>query len=146
CARPLPRAAGRRPGSAAERLQARLLDAGELAAQPLVLALLLGRPLHAFVGEVALLQRVRLQVVHLPLRRHVAVHVVVARELPALLADADDVVRRFRVRAAGLAGLEVVVREDGVLLRRALRRAAEDLLRVVDALPVRARAVGGADA
>ena len=103
-----------------ERLQPRLLDAGELAPEPPVLALLLGSALVALVGEVRALERVGLEVVHLPLVGHLAVGVVVAGELVALLADADDVVRRLRVRAARLPGLPVVVGEDGVVLRRGL--------------------------
>ena len=48
---------------------------------------------------------------------HGAVGVVVASQLVALLADADDMVGWPRVRAAGLSGLVVVVGEDGVVLR-----------------------------
>jgi hypothetical protein len=49
------------------------------------------------VGEADALERVALQVVHLPLVGHLAFDVVVAGELVAVLADADDVVRRLRV-------------------------------------------------
>src|SRR5580693_10052653 len=119
----------------AQRPQARPLDPGELALQPLVLPLLLGSTPVVPVRKVGALERVPLEVIHLPLGRHLPVSVVVPGDLVAVLADADDVVRRLRVGAGGLPGLPVVVGKDGVGLGWA-GRTAQDLVGVVDALPV----------
>src|ERR1700733_1465896 len=92
------------PGSA-QRPQPCPLDPGELALQPLVLPLLLGSTPVVLVRQVGALERIPLQVIHLPLGRPLPVGVVVPGDLAAVLADADDVVRRLRIRAAGLTGL-----------------------------------------
>src|SRR6202042_1643659 len=108
---------GRAAGSVAQRLQPRLHDAGQLAPEPLVLALLLGGAPVTPVGEIRALQRVGRQVIHLPLVRPMAVGVVVPGDLVAVLTDADDVVRRVRVGTARLPGLPVIVGKDRVVLR-----------------------------
>jgi len=66
----------------------------EPALEPLELPGLLGCLHVALVRQVRLLERVALEVVHLPLGGNLAVDVVVLRELPPRLADGGDVVGR----------------------------------------------------
>ena len=83
----------------AQRLQARLFDLLQLPSQPLVFALLGGCALVVPIGQVRTLERIGLEVVHLPLIGHCAVGVVVAGELVAPFTDADNMVGRLRVGA-----------------------------------------------
>ena len=89
----------------------------------------------ALVREIRALERVVLEVVHLPLARNLPLDVVALGDLPASLAEADDVLWGRDVRRAGLPYLVVVVGEDDVILRRR-RESLEDLVGVVDALPI----------
>src|SRR5439155_11779637 len=104
--------------------------------EPLVLHLLFFCPLVESVGEVLRLERILQEVIHLPLARYHAGRVVVLGQLVALLADADDMVRRRRIGAALLARLIVVVGEDSVVLDWR-GRWIEDQTRIGNSLPVR---------
>ena len=69
-----------------------MLYARELASQSPVLTLLLSCALVVPVREVGALERIPLEVIHLPLIGDLAVGVVVPGEFVTLLADADHVV------------------------------------------------------
>src|SRR6476469_8606040 len=80
----LPANASRWTSTGAKRFQPRLFDPGQLPFHPLELGLLALGAFVALVGEVLLLHRLGLQVVHLPLRRRRVFlsDVVVAGQLP----------------------------------------------------------------
>src|SRR4051794_2960122 len=77
-----------RSGVGHGRREPRLLHGRQPALETLEVELLFRRARVAFPGQVLLLQRVALQVVHLPLAGLHAVRVEVLRELPPRLADA----------------------------------------------------------
>ena len=79
-------------------------------------------------------KRIGLEVVHLEFTGHIARGVPILSKLPALLAERDDVLRRWDVRPAGLARLPIVVGEDDLALDRLALRVEHDR-RVVDAFP-----------
>src|SRR5262249_23088929 len=94
------------------------LDQVELRLQSCVLGLYRRRPLVDVERYVVGLQRIHLQIVHLPLTVFTAGWIVILGQLEAILANADDVIRRLGIWSALLSGLIVVVREDDVVLDR----------------------------
>src|SRR5919108_5836227 len=96
-------------GSVGPWMQAVLLDSRQLALEAAVLLFLCRRALVSLVREVLALERVALEVIHLPLAGDSSLDVVVLGDLPAALAQAHDVLRRLDVGSAALPRLGVVV-------------------------------------
>ena len=91
-------------------LQSRLLNHLQLLTQSHKLRILPLRQLAIFVAKIPLLNRIFLQIVHLPFVRTVGfVLLVILRQLITFLPNIDNRITPARIRRIGLPGLIVVV-------------------------------------